>query len=150
MKSLPTSCLLLAILLVASVTRQALSERCEHCNCQATCQKVCRLVHEEKKVEITCWGCKCEDFCVPGPSTLKCSHCECITCRCVEGASNNLGAKPKKFLWAEWLPGCATIHTKKKLMKRTITKTIPSYEWVVENICDSCEKQMSTVSQSKP
>jgi hypothetical protein len=41
-------------------------------------------------------------------------------------------------VWTEWVPGCATIRTRKKLMKQTITKTIPSYKWVVEDLCPHC------------
>ena len=31
------------------------------------------------------------------------------------------------------------MHTKKKLMKKTETVTVPSYKWVVEDLCDNCE-----------
>ena len=112
---------------------------CDHCGCAAPCQKTCRLVCETKKVEITCWGCKCEDFCIPGPSKPGCKHCEMVCEDCDAGCDpNGVHYQPHKFVWTEWIPGCAKIHTRKKLMKKTITKTIPSYKWVVENLCPQC------------
>ena len=53
--------------------------------CGGPCKKVCRLVCEEKKVEVVCWGCKCEDFCVPGPGCPTCEHCKCVCQTCDEG-----------------------------------------------------------------
>jgi hypothetical protein len=110
---------------------------CAHCGCQASCQKVCRLVCEEKKVPVTCWGCKCEDFCIPGHSKACCQHCEEV---CTEDAAacDAPCTHAKKFVWTEWIPGCAKLHTKKKLMKKTITKKVPSYKWVVEDLCCDC------------
>lgn len=38
-----------------------------------------------------------------------------------------------------WIPGCdPEIVTKRKLMKKTITKTVPSFKWVVEDACPQC------------
>lgn len=117
---------------------------CDHCGDSRGCQKVCRLVREEKKVEITCWGVKCEDFCIPGPSCRGCTHCEevCEDCDAKAGVSS----ATKRFVWTEWIPGCATVHTKKKLMKRTITRKVPSYRWVVEDLCAGCEAGVEKVS----
>jgi len=30
------------------------------------------------------------------------------------------------------------MYTRKKLMKKTVTKKIPSYKWVVEDLCKEC------------
>ncbi len=108
--------------------------------CQATCggRKVCRLVCEVKEVEVTCWACKCENFCVPGPSKVRCKHCEPA---CTEPGSHcpcQTSPKPKKFIWFSWCPGCAKVKTKKRLLKRTVIKEIPTYKWVVVNYCPSC------------
>lgn len=112
---------------------------CAHCGCVAACQKTCRLVTEEKKVEVICWGCKCEDFCVGCHSTPGCTHCEEVCGACDEtGKPSGVCAKPQRFLWTEWTPGSATVFTKKKLMKKTITKKVPSHKWVVEDLCPSC------------
>ncbi|WP_254512104.1 hypothetical protein [Anatilimnocola floriformis] len=121
---------------------------CDHCGCVDACQKTCRLVCETKKVEITCWGCKCEDFCVPGPSKLCSQHCEMVCEECDKTPdAKGVCYQPHKFVWNEWIPGCcAKIHTRKKLMKKTITKTIPSYKWVVENLCPNCQAHAQSVA----
>ena len=122
---------------------------CAHCGCQAQCQKVCRLVCEEKKVPVTCWGCKCEDFCLPKHSKPGCQHCEEV---CDEDPATCDGpcTHAKKFVWTEWCPGCATLHTKKKLMKKTITKKVPSYKWVVEDLCCQCQARAEAAAVQPP
>jgi hypothetical protein len=117
--------------------------RCAHCGCSGPCEKVCRLVCEDKKVTVTCWGYACEEFCDPGPSARGCRHCEEVC-----GPSDEKsGAKapcsqPKTFVWHEWIPGCVKhIYTKKKLMKKTVTKTVPGFKWVVEDLCPECEQK---------
>lgn len=112
---------------------------CARCGGSGPCHKVCRLVTEEKSVAITCWGCKCEDFCLPGPSKPGCERCElvCGTCdKCRD--RNSVHAEPTPFVWTKWTPGTAKIHTKKKLMKKIVTKKVPSHKWVVEDLCDQC------------
>ena len=112
---------------------------CQQCGCETACRKVCRLVKEEKKVEVVCWGCKCEDFCLPGPSHLDCRHCE-VVCEDDSCTKDGVRTQPKAWIWSEWLPGCrAEIHTKKKLMKKVETKKVPAYKWVVEDLCPECE-----------
>jgi hypothetical protein len=122
--------------------------KCAHCKKQVACTKVCHLVCEEKKIEITCWGCECEEFCIPGPSTPKCEHCKDVKCSCVEGVNPKVASKPKTFSWTSWLPGGATVQTRKKLMKRTTTETAPSHKWVVEDLCMEC-KQKTAYATSK-
>ncbi len=135
--------LLWSLLTVGAITNivgqaHAQDRCCAHCGGLEGCRKVCRLVCEEKKITTTCWGCKREDFCVPGPSVLGERHCELV---CDD--SSDLKApcvQPKKSVWNEWIPGgCAKVYTKTKLLKRTITKTVPSFKWVVEDLCPQCE-----------
>ncbi len=129
-----------AIGLAFAVQAHAGDGCCAHCGCAAPCQKVCRLVCEEKKIEITCWGCKTEEFCLPGPSKRGCRHSETVCDLCEASCDSTLPhAKPKTFVWTEWFPSCARIFTKKKLMKKTETVTVPSYKWVVEDLCNVCE-----------
>jgi hypothetical protein len=131
-----------ALTLVAAVRAGAGDCCCAHCGCDQPCQKVCRLVCEEKKVEIVCWGCKCEDFCLPKPSEPGCKHCEMVCGACDEPCDcTKPYAEPKRFVWFDWTPGCAKIHTKKKLMQKKETKTVPSYKWVVEDLCAGCESR---------
>ena len=138
---------LFAVVTVLTATCDAIAGDgcCAQCGCQASCQKVCRLVCIDKKVEITCYGCKCEDFCLPTHSKKDCEHCETVCESCEECDKSGVYAKGKPFLWNEWIPGCARIHTKKKLMKKTITKTVPSYKWVVEDVCSKCQSKAASV-----
>jgi len=113
---------------------------CDHCGCDHACQKVCRLVCEEKKVEIICWGCKCEDFCLPTHGKRGCKHCTTVCADCDECAKpDGVHSEPKRFVWWDWAPNCAKMFTKKKLMQKKETKTLPSYKWVVEDLCSGCE-----------
>ena len=88
---------------------------------------------------MVCWGGVCEDMCYPPPSKRGCKHREevCAECDCDPKTPN---VKPKGFVWFNWCPGgCSDqIYPKHKLMKKTIVKTIPSYKWVVEEVCPSC------------
>lgn len=146
MRRLNDLCIVLAVLLASLVTHLAVAGGgCQHCGCDCACQKVCHLVCEEKKVVVTCWGCKCEDFCVPGPSKPGCKQCETVCEFCGEDDSKEICVRPKKFGWREWCPGCASVYTKKKLMRRTITKKVPSYKWVIEDLCEKCEKKVANV-----
>ena len=134
-------------LLVFTKSTSAAPGGCCKCGCaQAT--RVCRRVCEEKKVPVTLWGVAEEDFCVPGRSTLASENCEMVG----DPKENEKTPcyTPKKFVWSEWAPsGCPTLFTKKKLMKKTVTKTVPSYKWVVEDLCDRCKVQTKS-TQSVP
>ena len=111
---------------------------CEHCQREACCEKICRLVPEDKKITVTCWGAKEEEFCVPGRSQRGCENCEWVCGD--DGDPKSPCSQPKKLFWTDWLPGnCGKVYTRTKLMKRTITKTVKSYKWVVEEVCAQCE-----------
>ena len=136
------SALLTVLFTLTFLSRANASDRCGHCGCQANCEKVCRLVVEDKKVQITCWGCECEDFCVPGPSCRGCRNSEEVCSFYVDKGEEKICSQPKKFVWYDWIPNpCAEVQTRKKLMKRTVTKTVPGYRWVVEDLCASCESK---------
>jgi len=133
---------MLSLAIIATVLERAHAGGggCAHCGCNAPCQKTCRLVCEEKKVEIVCWGCKCEDFCLGGPSKKGCMHSDVVCESCKDEFNPNaVQTQPKKFVWNEWIPCSSKIYTKKKLMKKIETKKIPSYKWVVEDLCEKCE-----------
>ncbi len=137
-----SSALLFATLTISwtwNLSAHAAPGCCPHCGCHAECQKICRLVCEEKKVDVVIWGHKCEDFCLPDASKPGCKHCEVI-CNDAENAKD-VCAEPKRHVWRDWIPTrCATMFTKAKLMKRTVSKKVPSYKWVVEDLCAECEK----------
>jgi len=131
---------LLLIIAVLGASRVAVAGEacCAHCGCDE-CHQVCRLVYEEKKVEVVCWGCKCEDFCLPGHGKEICKHCEMVcdgeSCNCHDGVKTHA----KKFVWREWCPSCAKVYHRKKLMKKVVIKKIPTYKWVFEDVCDKCD-----------
>ncbi|MBL8793906.1 MAG: hypothetical protein JNM56_08375 [Planctomycetia bacterium] len=119
---------------------------CDHCGHEGHCRKVCRLICEDKKVEITCWGKQTEDFCVPKPSKPLCKHKEKVCEDCgADDKGQSVKSGPRKFAWYEWQPRGAKTFTRHKLMKKTITKTIPSYRWVVEIVCDECDAHCTSV-----
>lgn len=121
---------------------------CCRCGC-AEATQVCRLVCEEKKVQVTLWGVKDEDFCVPGPSRPVGKDCEMVG----DPKENEKTPcyEPKKFSWTQWAPsGCPTLFTKQKLMKKVVTKTVPSYKWVVEDLCAECEKALEKAAVKTP
>jgi hypothetical protein len=125
-------------LLALTKSARAAGGRCCKCGC-AEATKVCRLVCDEKKVQVTLWGVKEEDFCVNGPSKPGCQNCEMVSDP--KEDEKTPCYEPKKFVWSEWFAtGCPTMYTKKKLMKKTVTKSVPSYKWVVEDLCEACEK----------
>lgn len=100
------------------------SGQCSHCGCSCECQKVCRLICETKEVKKTCYTCKCEDFCVPGPSQKCATTCGCGKCKeCREAAC---------------VPTVAYIKTKKIPVKHEEIIKKPSYRWVVEYVCPKC------------
>ncbi len=120
---------------------------CAHCGCQSNCRKVCRLVCEEKSVDVVCYGIKCEEFCVPGPGCEKCQHCESVCPDCNKAGEPKSGPRP--FLWSTWIPSDAKMFTKNKLMKQTVTKKVPTYKWVVEDLCAECRQGKSDDAKDK-
>ena len=139
-----------------SVSDGFASDRCcAHCGCHERVAKVCRLVREERKITAICWGVEEEDFCVNGPSCAGCVHCETI---CKKDSADKKDAQvcseSKALTWTNWLPSSnATIYTKKKLVKKSVTKSVPSFRWVVEDLCERCKVEtrntQSTVESSE-
>ena len=152
--SIQTRRMVLSSLLTASVasiyagfpTQATAGEGCcSHCGCSANrCRKICRLVQEDRKITTTCWGMQCEEFCVPGPSTPDCKHCETV---CSKGPDDQqICVQPKRLVWTSWIPGCGQeIFTKRKLMKKTVTTTVPSFKWVVEIACPECQAAIQPI-----
>lgn len=139
--------LIIAISLLLCLASWAWAKECfcSHCGRGGTCQKICRLVCENKKVEVVCWGCVHEDFCLPCPGKKGCEHCElvCEECDCDPETPQS---HAKKFVWSDWLPTRAKMFMRAKLMKKTITKEVPSYKWVVEDLCPHCQERCDYAS----
>lgn len=140
-------CLLLAtvMLLCAKSLVYAHEGFCSHCGQTGSCQKICRLVCEDKKVEVICWGYQCEDFCVPCHGKRGCEHCDMVCEECSPNA-DGVHSKPKRFIWFDWTPTKATMYTRTKLMKKITSKKVPTYKWVVEDLCENCEANATCAS----
>lgn len=132
--------LLLALAGMAS-SAEASHLHCNRCGCHQNCRKVCRLVCGTKKEKKTEYSCECEDFCVPGPSERCGTKCEC----------NRLGIK---CCHPVYKPVCAKVRTKRVLVKKEVTKEVPEYKWVVEEVCCKCgekiEGTQKTAAAPKP
>ncbi len=151
--SMRSNPILLCVLLFSHLTiasRSLANDRCcAHCGCHERVNKVCRLVREEKKITATCWGVEEEAFCVNGPSCEGCKHCETI-CRKdrSDKADSKVCSESKALTWTNWIPQSnASVLTKKKLMKKTVTKSVPSFRWVVEDLCDQCRVKAKSKSE---
>jgi hypothetical protein len=122
---------------------------CAHCGCEQSCQKVCRLVCEDKKVDVTCWGVVDEDFCLPKHNKPNCDHCKMVCADCDAPCDPKAPyVEPKRFVWTDWIPGCATMHCRRKLYKKVETQKVPSFKWVVEDLCPHCESNCDVVEVS--
>ena len=119
---------------------------CECGNSNCGVRKVCRLVKETKKIEKICYGCECEDYCLPGKSCKGCLNSE-STCDdecgdCCTKSCDSCECKDHKpaccLCWFDWTPTCAKVKTRKKLVKYVVTKEIPSWKWKVEEVCAGC------------
>lgn len=110
--------------------------QCVHCGCQTACKKVCRLVCETKKVEITCWEVQCEEFCPVLPKIFG-KRCGCGDPGCgpdkVAGGGCDVGCGKELAV-----PQCGKSRVKKTLVKKTMTKEVPVYRCVVEHVCGQC------------
>jgi hypothetical protein len=123
---------------------------CDCCGACCDCCPVCVLECKEKEVEVVCWKCECEDFCLSGPCHLGCKHCENPCCGdgkgkngagcgrgCCLGCLCDFG-----FAWREECPGCPTHHHRKKLYKKIEKVKVPIYVWTVQSCCGKCEGKM--------
>ncbi len=113
---------------------------CQHCGCQGPCHKVCHVVCETKEVKETIYGCRCEDFCLPGKSCKCGEECECDPCKSQWSWFDFMtGNHDGTTCHAVWQPSCSgDVRTRTKLIKYTVIKRVPSYRWVVEYCCDKC------------
>ena len=123
----------------------------QDCGCAATecdagcdgCGNVCVLVPTKVKKTVTCYGCKCKDFCVPCKSINNGDkHCSCgKTCKCRHKCKCGAEHSPRCVLCEKsWEPTSANIRTKKVLVKYEKTIEFDSWEWKVMPGCqaDKC------------
>lgn len=118
---------LAAFLVLPILSAHSNGLHCHRCKCECSPQKVCRLVCEMKETTKVTYGCKCEDFCVPGPSQRCQADCACG--HCSECKANS------------WVPTCAKVKTRKVLDKKEEKVMKPTYKWVVEYLCPECAQE---------
>ncbi len=118
---------------------------CQKCGCPDECRKICRLECVDRKITTTCWGLNEDDFCLPGPSCPGCGHEEIVCDDC--DAPGGPPWVPTIRFWREWSPSSRSkLFTRKKLMKKTMTKAVPGYKWVVEDLCPLCEADCELIT----
>lgn len=110
---------------------------CEQCGHECKTSRVCHVIVEMKKVPKTCYSCECEDFCVPGPSK-RCG-------RAPEPDDSACGelCLQERWYW-NWIPGCAKVYKRSKLIKKVTQVEVPSFKWVVEDLCPECRAKAQT------
>ena len=130
-----TIVLSLAVVLASFAAQEAQAQKQKGCGGGGCCgDAVCKLVKTEIEKKVTCYGCKCEDFCVPGKSKKirDCGRCK-DNCGCKGagkgGCCNH--APYCKVCVNEWEPGCAVLKSRKKLVKYQKTIKVPGWKWVV-------------------
>lgn len=141
-----------ATILPCSTRAQEFSFECAP---MPTCGKVCKLVCETKKLSAVCYGCECDEICIPGPSRPGCKHCatcgEPFGAECGPGCTGCQGHAPAcKFCWRDWFAcGCARPRTVKVLTKYQGEKEIGWYHWEVVDVacCGGTADSTQPVSQ---
>lgn len=107
---------------------------CGWCGCECVPQRYCRVVCEIKKVPKVTYSYEQEDFCVPGPSEKVNCHFETVP------AHFRPNCTREKRVW-DWLPGCAEVKTRTRLVKKVVEKEEKTYKWVVDYVCGDCAQQ---------
>ena len=143
-----TIMLSLAVVLATFVAQEAHAQSQKGAACG---DNVCKLVKTTIKKKVICYGCKCEDFCVPGKSCVErdgLRGCSCkANCSCKGKCSCGCDHAPYcKVCVKEWTPGCATLMTRKKLVKYEKIVEVPGWKWEVVKAKDAgcgCAKAAS-------
>lgn len=118
--------LLAFVVAIAGISSQlfAADGLCDHCGCNACLRRVCVPKPVEKEIVKVCWDYKCEEICVPGPSTYCGEKCQEDKCGC--------------WSFKIWKPGCAEVRTRRVPVKTEVKRKVPGVEWVVEYRCEAC------------
>ena len=110
--------------------------RCDHCGGGDRVRTVCVKRMTERKITKVCWGYRCEEVCIPGPSIFCGTRhhrddCGCWTCRL-------------------WKPTCAEVITRHVPEKKEITRTVPAVAWTVEERCCLCRHDRAPTDRVEP
>ena len=119
---------------------------CARCGRQSCVVKVCRPVCTTIPVEITCWDCLREDFCVPHRPTCGGGH----QGSCDSGGCDEQSGCGKPDCGACAAGRCAEVRTRNRLIRKTVVKQIPVVQWVVEYVCNDCCGRDGPVPEASP
>ena len=107
---------------------------CDRCGSCRSVRRVCVPVPVEREKTKVCWGYRCEQICIPGPSLFCGESCECDEC----------GPWWKQF----WKPTCAHVRTKRVPVKTEVVRKVPGFEWQVQERCCGCNPPSATTKTS--
>jgi hypothetical protein len=126
-----------ALWLACTAVAASAGDSCGRCGNHCAVRKVCRLVEETKEIEEVCYGCQCEDICLPKKSCRGSLHHDApCAAGCPTGSCEH---RPEcKVHWFTWKPSGAKLRTRKNLVKYVRTKKVPAYTWKVEEVCNGC------------
>jgi hypothetical protein len=110
--------------------------RCDRCGGCERVGTVCVKRLTEKEVTKVCWGYRCEQVCIPGPSIfIGTRHhkddCGCWTCRL-------------------WRPTCAEVITRRVPEKKEVKRKVPAVAWTVEERCCKCRHEPRPTRPAEP
>lgn len=110
--------------------------RCDRCGACDRVATVCVKRLTEKEVTKVCWGYRCEQVCIPGPSIfLGTRHhkddCGCWTC------------------WL-WRPTCAEVITRRVPERKEVKRRVPAVEWTAEERCCRCRHEPRPTRPAEP
>ncbi len=98
---------------------------CTRCGGHSGVQRVCRPILTTKRVEVTCWDGVREEFCLPQKDTC---------------------GEPYGLVPGVLHPTRGQIHSRNKLMRKTVIEEVPVVRWVVEYVCVGCRSAATTAT----
>jgi len=110
--------------------------RCDQCGGCDRVRRKCVKQLTEREVTKVCWGYRCEQICIPGPSVFRgTAHhrddCGCWTC------------------WL-WKPTCAEVITRRVPVKTEVRRKMPAVTWSIEERCCRCWDESHEVGSDAP
>ncbi len=134
------------VVVLAGMAGEPMARAGEGC-CQcgaASCHKVCRLICEQKTIEVPCFCSRSETVCKGGPCRKGCRQCESVCRECGQaGCTECCGAaRGKRFVYQQTIPGCPKQYRRKVLLMKKEKKKVTVYRWVVEDVCNACESKL--------
>lgn len=136
----------LSVALFAPSGAMGAEHECAQCGVKTCCRPVCKCVPSTEEKKKLCFDCKCEDFCVPGPSCF-CGH----KSEAMDTPGDDCGCNKNCCIsWNIWKPRCAEVRTRRVLIVHEVKKEVPTYKWEVEYLCESCRQCCAEAMPLRP